>query len=134
MLYSLTVLLHVLTAVLGIGQIVAIAVLASATGKGEPAPAVTAALKALTRSANWSALVMLLTGVAIDLTGGRVFDRTWWFRGSTLLLLALGALLGIVQGALRKAEPGYIGKVGGLARWMCVVVAALVVLMVLKPG
>jgi hypothetical protein len=133
--FTLTLLVHMLAAVLGIGQISAIAVIGGATaGKGDAGPVVTPALERLVRGANWSALVMLLTGAALDLEVDRVFDRTWWFRGSVLLLVVLGYLLMRTKRALRGGDSAAVAAAGRLARGMVVLVVVLVVLMILKPG
>lgn len=134
MLYTLTLLLHLLTAVLGLGPIVALVVVTSAAPVADKATALHAALGRLTRVATWSTLVLLVTGIGMDLETSRAYDRTWWFRGSTLLVLLLGYLLGRTQRTLRQAQPGSLATVGTLARVMGAVVAVLVALMVLKPG
>jgi hypothetical protein len=134
MLQTVILLLHVLTAVFGIGLIGAMAVVCVTVGSESPAPAVMTSLRRLTRTATWSVLVMLITGVLLDLAAARAFDRTWWFRGSTLLILLLGYLLARTQRALRKADPGFVATVRGLAFGMSAIVAVLVVLMVVKPG
>lgn len=134
MLYTLTLLLHLLTAVLGLGPIVALVVVTAAAPAADNAPALSTVLRRLTRVATWSTLVLLVTGIAMDLETSRAYDRTWWFRGSTLLVLLLGYLLARTQRALRQAQPGSLATVGTLARVMGALVAVLVALMVLKPG
>jgi hypothetical protein len=133
--FILTLLLHTLAAVLGIGQISAIAVVGSAlAGKGGAAPAVIPALERLVRGATWSSLVMLVTGIALDLEVDRAFDRTWWFRGSVLLLVVLGYLLMRAKRALRGGDAAAVAGAGRLARGMAAIVVLLVGLMILKPG
>lgn len=135
MIYTLMMFIHLLTSVLGIGQIAAIAVVsvAAAPGTAQVAQAVTTSLVRLTRAATWSILVMLVTGVAINLELNRAYDRTWWFRISTLLLLLLGYLLGRTQRALRKADEGFLARVATLGKVMCALVVLIVALMAIKP-
>jgi hypothetical protein len=122
--------IHVLTAVLGIGQVTAIAALARAVRSAPQETGAAAVLRRLLVLFNWFLLVSLVTGVIIALIVGPPFERTIWFRASTLLVLVVGALAGMMRGALkRKALP----RAEGLAWGMVGVVAIMVSLMVLKP-
>jgi hypothetical protein len=134
-LYDAAILVHVLTAVLGVGQIAAIAVVSAVARRaGEAAPSTAASLGQLARGATWSLVVMLVTGALLDFALGRAFDRAWWFRGSVLLLVVLGFLLGRTRRALRKPDAQVLAVVQRGAVAMCAVVAAIVALMVIKPG
>ncbi len=141
-LYTSILVLHVLVAVLGLGSIVSIAILALVTRKTGDIPAdLVQWLSPLLRLSAVSLAAMLITGVLLDVTAKGAFDRAWWFRGSVLLLIAAGALNG---GARRTVRLGFAKhSVGGsattlrrverLAYGMCAIVAGITVLMEVKP-
>jgi hypothetical protein len=138
-LYTLTISVHVVTAILGLGQIVGTAVLASSTQPGAPvAPGALMALKRLGRGTTWALLLMLLSGMLLEYASGGSFHDTWWFRLSLLLLVSLGALQGASRRALRKLEPGsdssrLLRRIVRIALAMCAIVALITTLMEVKP-
>ncbi len=121
--------LHVLTAVLGTGQVVAIALLAR-TVRASPHDPTRALLARLVRLFQWSLLVMLVTGVAMALVVGSFYERTIWFRTSSVLVLVVGALSGMMGAALKRKNER---RAEGLAWGMVALVAVMALLMVAKP-
>jgi len=136
--FELTICLHVVTAILGVGQVTALVVVANQGRKTSPvAPATWAALKRLTRGTNWSLAVMLLSGVLLEYLDGWSHSHAWWLRIAFLLFVACGAVLGMIQGALRKGEAaGNDSALRGVVvrAWVVsALVAVIAVLMQLKP-
>jgi hypothetical protein len=137
-LYQLAISIHVVTAILGIGQIAGIAVLASSTAAQAPVGAGTwTALQRLARGTTWSLVIMLLSGALLEYATGGAYHQEWWFRLSFVCVLLLGAINGRSQRALRKRE-----SVGGertlkpvvRSAWiMCAITAVVAVLMEVKP-
>lgn len=127
--------IHSLTAILGIGQIAAMASLVATAQKGSSGLVpVWAPLRRLARFGSYSLVVMLLSGVALDYAGGGAFHRMKWFQLSFLLLLVAGFLLGRAQGALkREPDDATIRRVKQGAWGTTLVVAVITALMVLKP-
>jgi hypothetical protein len=131
---------HVVVAVLGLGSIAAVAVVAATarrTGRG--ARDVAAWLGALLRLSAFSLAAMLATGVLMDFAARGAFHEAWWFRGSALLLVATGVLHAQARRAVR---PGFAGeddaekvlrRVERIAYGMCGLIAAITVLMEVKP-
>ncbi len=121
--------IHVVTAVLGVGQIAAIAPLAR-SARLAPHEETSALLRRLLVFFNYSLLVMLATGVLIALVVGPPFERTIWFRASSVLVLIVGALAGMMRGALKKKAALRAER---LAWAMVGLVAIISLLMVAKP-
>src|SRR5436190_241223 len=104
-LRELALSIHVVTAILGLGQVAGIAILASSTPTGASvAPATWIALQRLARGATWSLPVMLTSGAFLEYTVAWGHHTEPWFRLSGVLFLALGAVLGTTVRALRKRE------------------------------
>jgi len=133
--YSILLSLHVVTAILGLGQVVGLGVLAS-TARAEPPAAVVETLRRLARGTAWAALIMLLSGAGIEYAVGGAYHDSRWFRGSVLLLVAIGALNGSTRRILRNWESSArpLQRVARNAWLMALLVAAAAVLMELKPG
>lgn len=137
--YTWVLALHVMTAVLGIGQLGAMGLMASSasTGGTEPASAVSL-LRRLARVQGVSLGLMFVSGMALVYWRRGLFPETWWFRGSMLLFIVLGALMGRLRRSIRARE-GQPHQAADLARisrlvWsMGGVVALLVLAMVTKP-
>jgi hypothetical protein len=130
--------IHVVTSILGLGQVAGIAVLASSMPAGASAlPSIWTALQRLARGATWSLPVMLLSGALLEYSVAWGHHTEWWFRLSFVLFLALGALLGATRRALRRLDSATdAGPLQGVARraWaMCAVVAIIAFLMAAKP-
>jgi hypothetical protein len=131
--------LHVVVAVLGVGSIASIAIVAGASRRaGRVTDEVLLTLGSLLRASGISLGVMLVTGVLLNLAAGNGFSATWWFRGSALLLVATGVLHGIARRTVRAAPASAdrgsaLRRVEGLAYAMCALIAVIAVLMELKP-
>jgi hypothetical protein len=137
-LYQLAISIHVVTAVLGIGQVAGIAVLASSTPV--PAPAGSGswtALQRLSRGTTWSLVIMLLSGALIEYASGGAYHEAWWFRLSFVYVVVLGAISGGIGRALRRRESAgeekTRKKVVRSAWIMCAITAVVTVLMEVKP-
>ena len=80
---------------------------------------------------------MLVTGVLMDGVTHGAFHDWWWFRGSALLLVATGALHGQARRTIRlgvgRDGDAVLRRVERIAYAMCVLVAAITVLMEAKP-
>ncbi len=131
--YGILLFLHVVTAVGGLGQLTVITVLTRPSGTPDAG-----AIKRILRAASGSLVVMLITGVALMWQGEWASVHTGWWGISMVLFLALGALLGMSQGALRKATAadGAAGghtKLNQLAIAMSVVLVLLVFFMEARP-
>ena len=139
-LFMPALLVHVIVAVLGLGSIGAMAVVARAARRGGSVEAdVEAWLRPLLRASAFSLGLMLATGVMMDLAAGGAFHERWWFRASALLLLGAGVLNGRARGVVRQGLAAHSGGDGalrrleGLAYGMCGFLAAITVLMEVRP-
>ena len=134
-LYPVAVSIHVVTAILGLGQVAGIAILASSAQTEAPvAPATWTALGRLTRGTTWSLALMLLSGALIDYSVGGGYHEAWWFRLSFVLLVVLGAINGRTRRALRKRESTPpLQRIARGAWSMCAIIAVVAVLMEVKP-
>ncbi|HMJ63373.1 MAG TPA: hypothetical protein VK493_16505, partial [Bryobacteraceae bacterium] len=97
-LYASLLVIHVIVAVLGVGSIASVAIVA-ATGRraGHPSTQVLVTITPLLRYTVFSLAAMLVTGILLDLVAHGAFHESWWFRGSALLLVATGALHGFAR-------------------------------------
>jgi len=137
-LHSILLSVHVVTAILGLGPIVATTIVASSTPANAPvAPGTLTALRRLGRGTSGALAIMLLSGVLLERTSGGAFHTMLWFRISFLLLIALGALQGGIRRTLQKVEREPDGRalrgVVRLSGAMCAVVAGIAILMEVKP-
>lgn len=132
-LFLLAISVHVVTSILGLGQIVGTAILASAQRGAGSSPATLDALRRLGRGTTWALVLMLLSGVLLEYACGGCFHQMWWFRVSFFLLLALGALQGRIRVMLRVTDVGSLRRISHLAWGMCAIVAVVAVLMEVKP-
>lgn len=134
-LYPVLLSAHVVTAILGLGQIAGTAIVASSTPSETPvAPEALTVLRRLGLGTSSALALMLLTGVLLEYTAGGAFHATLWFRVSFLLAIALGALQGGIRRLLRKGDGPALRRVRRLSALMCVIVAVVAVLMELKPA
>src|SRR5438093_6679312 len=86
---------HVVVAVLGLGSLLSVAVVAAIARRAGPGSTdVTAWLATLLRYSAVSLAAMLATGAMMDFVTGGTFHDWWWFRASALLLVATGVLHG----------------------------------------
>lgn len=133
-LYSTSVFLHVLTAILGLGPLTALAVVSSS-----PTPAMPPERFAqLLRVVGWSLAAMLVTGVLIVAQTHGALGKTGWVRVSLGLFVVLGALHGTVRRRLKRSRDTApsVALPQGLSPllWaMCALVGAITYLMEAKP-
>ncbi|MGZ3422287.1 MAG: hypothetical protein ACXWUG_29160 [Polyangiales bacterium] len=135
---EVTVSLHVVTAILGLGQIAGLAMVSTSTLSRPPAaPATWITLERLARGITLSLVVMLLTGFWLGHSVGWAFGRVWWVRLSFLGMLVLGATSGAIRRALRKrestGEERALRTVARASLFMCAITGAIAVLMEVKP-
>ena len=130
MLYAVAIAIHVLVAVLAVGLVGAVPLAARlAQTAGQPAGAA-ALLRALLVAVQVGLGVMLLTGVLLDFAVAGGFHHMRWFQLSIAVLVFLGLSLGRARAALREHAFRAVERWG----WaMCASVAAITVLMQLKP-
>jgi len=131
--------IHVVVAVLGLGSLLSVAVVAAIARRAERASTdVTAWLATLLRYSAVSLGAMLATGVLMDVVTGGTFHDWWWFRGSALLFVAIGALHARARRMIRTGfgaddRNAVLRRIERIAYGMCVLVAAITVLMEAKP-
>jgi hypothetical protein len=142
-LYTPLLVIHVIVAVLGVGSIASVALLAAAARRaGHPSTQVLLGIAPLLRYSAYSLAALLATGILLDFVAHGAFHESWWFRGSALLLVATGALHGFARRAIRPtlaqngpAQDGHMAlrQVEWIAYGMCALVAAITMLMEVKP-
>jgi hypothetical protein len=139
-LFTRTLVAHVLVAVLGLGSVVSIAIVAALARKDRRDSAeVLPWLIPLLRYSAFSLGAMLVTGILLDIAANGAFHGSWWFRGSALLLVATGALHGQARRTVRvslaeKANSDTVlRRLERLAFAMCILIAGISVLMEVKP-
>lgn len=130
--------IHVVVAVLGLGSVLSVAVVAAiARRPGRGSAEITAWLGPLLRVSAASLAAMLATGVVMDAVTRGAFHDWWWFRGSALLLVVTGVLHGqarrTVGHGIGRDSDAVLRRVERIAYAMCVLVAAITVLMEAKP-
>ena len=141
-LYTYLLVAHVLVAVLGLGSVAAVAIVAATARRVERGStgAQMGALKwlgSLLRYSTFSIPAMMGTGMLLNLTVAGAFSATWWFRGSILLFVATGVLQALARRAVRQGNAnengGALRRVERLAYGMCALIAVITVLMEVKP-
>ena len=132
--------LHVVVAVLGLGSVLSVALLATAARRPTRASAdVSPWLGPLLRCSALSLAAMLATGILMDFATRGAFHEWWWFRASALLLVVTGILHGRARRAVGRdlinqdGRDVVLRRVERLAYGMCALVAAITVLMEAKP-
>lgn len=133
-LYSTSVFLHVLAAILGLGPLTTLAVVSSSRSLSIPSER----FDQLLRIVGWGLLTMLVTGVLIIAQTRGALGRTGWVRVSLGLFVILGALHGVVRRRLKRSQAvpsaGAVPRGVGLLLWTkCMLVAAITYLMEAKP-
>jgi hypothetical protein len=132
MLYLVTVALHVVVAVLAIGLVGAIPLVARLARRSSPTWTGTdRLLGVLLRATQFGFLAMLLTGVLLDFSAGGAFHHAGWFRASVLLLVFTGLFHARARAALRRGNALHL-----VERWgwtMCGSIALITLLMQTKP-
>jgi hypothetical protein len=143
-LYSVTIVLHVVVAVLGVGLIAAVPIAARLARRDRIAPGASYALfEALLRSTQVSLAIMFLTGALLDYAAGGAFHGTGWFKASVALFFFLGFSHARARATLRKgpasdlmSDAAGAETLARVERWgwvMCGTVAAIAALMEAKP-
>lgn len=132
-LYSTSVFLHVLAAILGLGPLTTLAVVSSSSTPSMPVER----FAQLLRVVGWSLAALLVTGMLIIAQTHGALGETGWVRMSVGLFLVLGALHGLVRRRLKRApDTPSVALPRGLSPllWtMCLLVAAITYLMEAKP-
>jgi len=127
--YVVLKIVHVLTAVLGLGQVGALLVISWQM------PAASALIVRIARIVTLSLPIMLLSGIGLLKMSGWAFAPTLWIRGSFVLMLVIGFSASRIVKAARSA--GQTGNVPTTLRRHSVLVAVLtgviVWLMTAKP-
>ena len=139
-LYVFAIAVHVVVAVVGIGLVGAVPLIARLGRQATDSLAETERiLGALLRAMQIGFVVMVLTGVLLDVSAGGAFHRTGWFQASLVLLAVNGLAHARARRALgRGRTPGESRTLAlrRIERWgwtMCVVVVSITVLMQIKP-
>jgi hypothetical protein len=139
-LYTSVLVVHVLVAVLGLGSIASVAILAATAGRrGRGAAEALTWLGPLLRYSAFSLAAMLATGILLGATSAGAVHEAWWFRGSALLLVLTGALHARARRAVRLGlateGDGHLAvrRVARLAYGMCALIAVIAALMEVKP-
>jgi hypothetical protein len=138
--YLVALVTHVLVAILGLGSVVSVALMAATVRRsGRGAAEASVWIRPLLRVSAFSLAGMLLTGVVMVAVAGAGFHGAWWLRSSVLLLVVTGALHARARRAL-KAEPANdhdariaLKRVERIAYAMSLLIATITVLMELKP-
>jgi hypothetical protein len=142
--YTLIVSLHVIVAILGLGPLMALALLTRrpplSTGTLRPLPpepALRAFLRVLRTSQACLALMLATGAILVAMTHG-AFGRQLWMIVSVVLFVALGAGTGLAQSCLKQAlKPGaaivHVERAHKLLVLMCAIVGAVAWLMQTKP-
>jgi uncharacterized membrane protein len=138
--YTLLISLHVVVAILGIGQVGAIAVATSTARRNElPLGALATWIRPLLFGVRTSLPIMFVTGAILDATAGGAHHDWWWFRLSALLLVVTFVINTRARAALSKglqndgAAAPAISRIERAGWSMCGTVALITVLMQAKP-
>lgn len=138
--YLSVLVVHVLVAVLGVGSVASVAIMArTARSAQRDSTAALAGLSPVLRYSRISLGLMLPTGILLGAIAGATIHGAWWFRGSALLLVATIVLQARAVRAVRDGlaasarADGVLLRVERIAYAMCTLVAAIAILMELKP-
>ncbi len=126
MLYTVSIVLHLLVAVLGIGLVGAIPITARFARRSEGVLIGPPLLRTLLRAVRIGVFTMFLTGVLLDLSAAGVFHSAGWFRASLALLVVVGIALARARTALRRDALDRVERWGWV---MCATVALITILM-----
>jgi hypothetical protein len=139
MLYVVAIAIHVVVAVLAIGVVGAVPLVARLARKDGTMASPERLLAALLRVMQLGFFAMLLTGILLDISMDGAFHRTTWFKVSIAVLAIIGFSHARARVALRKGFAPGGGREVALAnveRWgwtMCAAVAVITLLMQMKP-
>jgi hypothetical protein len=132
--YAYFRLAHVICAVLGLGLLFATALLSRSERTTTPGE-----LLVLSRWSSIGLIVMLLTGIGMNVSAKGLYGKQAWFGLSVLSLVATGAVVGIARRRIRKWMSGDVEaaparRFVGRAAWLaCGLVVWITILMELKP-
>src|SRR4051812_14079700 len=139
-LYTVSVGIHVLTAILAVGLVGAIPLTARmARQSARDLAGVERILGALLLAMRVGLAGMLLTGMLLDFSAAGAFHLTGWFRASIAVFALLGVSVARANVALRRGFAPGGARENALARverwgWaMCASVALITILMQMKP-
>lgn len=134
-LYGIVVALHVVVAVVGIGMLGAIPLGARVARRaGAELATLQPIYVSLYRITGVSLLVMLLTGVVLDVLVSGIHHERGWFQAAFVLWFLTGMLHGRASLAIRQGLAGKLSRARALGRvelfgWL----GSVLVLMKLKP-
>lgn len=130
-MYTLAIVLHVMVAILGVGQVGAVAIAATSVRRaGISLPPGGGPLAPLLRWTRVSLGLVVLTGIAMNVLVRGAYQGAWWLRLSFLLTVVVFLL---VRGAGSALREGAWPRVERYAWAACGVVAAIAALMEAKP-
>src|SRR5262245_8584939 len=130
-MYTAVIVLHVVVAILGVGQVGGLAVAVSAARRaGIALPQAASWLAPLLRYTRVSLGLMVLSGFGMDLLAKGGYHGLWWVRLSVILTVIAFAFQHRAARALKQANAVGLER----SAWsMCAAVAAITVLMEAKP-
>jgi hypothetical protein len=129
--YQVALATHTVVAVLGIGSVLSLVLLAQDARAGSNHLPVTLAMMAkLARVVQISLGLMLISGIAVLIPTQFAYAHAWWFRVSFILFLVLGFFTGQLQRAVRTSAVARLSSIGWI---MCTLVVIIVILMASKP-
>ena len=132
MLRDLLLIVHFSSMILGLGQVIAIAVLAAASTRDRRI------LLRLTGFVSWSVPLIFVTGVGLVAMAHDRPETHWWLRLTASLTIYLGYLSGTSRRLIRQAadpvETDRLMRLRGKVAQMAAVTAVIVVLISVKPG
>ncbi len=139
-MYTASIALHVAIAVLGVGMLGAIPIVASFARRNGPALGLyTGVLDLLFRLTRWGLAAVAITGALTDLAAGGAFHQSAWFRASVGLLILAAVAHARARAALRRSlasDDAGREALRPVERWgwtTCAAVALIAVLMEAKP-
>lgn len=133
MLYTITIAIHVVVAVLAIGLVGAIPITARVARHATAPLATNAVLGPLLRAVQLGLVAMLVTGVLLDVAVAGAYHSTGWFRASVLLFLAIGFSIGRARIAFRRGGQEVLARVERWGWVASVLVALVTIVMRTKP-
>jgi uncharacterized membrane protein len=138
--YAIAVVLHVVVAVLGVGPVGALAIVASCARRaGTALPQAAIWITPLLRYTRFSLAAVLGTGIWIDVAAAGVYHHAWWVRLSAILVVVTFLFHRRATAAISRAVRGEGDSAAAFwrverAAWaMCGTVALVTILMEAKP-
>jgi hypothetical protein len=138
--YNIAVALHVIIAVLGSGQIGAIAVMLIVARRNQtPLATLESTLAPLLRLMRVSLGLLVLTGVWMDVAANGALHSLWWVRVSFVLVVVAFALVrrmtaGLARGRRDEGDAGAAQRGLEWRVWsLCAIIGLIAILMRAKP-